>query len=348
MQWVRPQKEKKNEECTNWTNEVLIWRKRVTMKESSPKVIFLGLSNCGSNSGLHIFTDPNTEDPKDTGQKIKLSVCNLADLRKPTRLAPPPRHYIDRQPRYWVTDRLITCTYCVRVLENYFSDKVFGHISFLSKKQKNISNSLSPVVWLWTQNTCHCRKQLHCEQSSLKFARLESAVSIMVIDPFLGQGPFRLHVLSLGNKGQWMVLESGQMAGFFPVSRLLDPRRLPPGGPAAWLSGRLLDDLVTPASQRWACICALSFQSGKNGDTSSAFASQLKRNLVLLTKCCLAGVGISLCNPNGQDSLPDFQKKTWPLSRPTLTWFGAEICFLLFPAQCLFKGKWCLEGLFLP
>lgn len=59
------------------------------MKESSPKVIFLGFSNCGSNSGLHIFTDPNIEDPKDTGQKIKLSVCNLAEFEKTTRLAPP-------------------------------------------------------------------------------------------------------------------------------------------------------------------------------------------------------------------------------------------------------------------
>lgn len=70
------------------------------------------------------------------------------------------------------------------------------------------------------------------------------------------------HVES-GNKGQWVLLETGQMAGFFPVSSLLDPQRLAPGCPAAWLSGSLLDDWVTPIPQRWMCICALSSQSGK-------------------------------------------------------------------------------------
>lgn len=94
------------------------------------------------------------------------------------------------------------------------------------------------------------RRHLCFEQSGLKFVSLESAVSIMVVYPFLGQGSFCSHMWGLGNKGQWVVLERGQMAGFFPVSRLLDPQRLAPGCPAAWLSGSLQDGLVAPVSTK--------------------------------------------------------------------------------------------------
>lgn len=80
---------------------------------------------------------------------------------------------------------------------------------------------------------------------------------------FLGQESFCLHMLSLGNKGQWVVLERGQMAGFFPGSRLLALQRRAPGCPAAGLSGSLSDDLVTPTPQRWRRMCALYLRSGK-------------------------------------------------------------------------------------
>lgn len=134
------------------------------------------------------------------------------------------------------------------------------------------------------------RRQLCFEQSGLKFVSLESTVSIMVVYPFLGQGSFFSHMWGLGNKGQWVVLERGQMAGLFPVSRLLSPQRLAPGCPAAWLSGRLLDGSVTPVPQRWMCICVLPFQSGKDVDTSSRFASNLRRSLILWAKFYLVGV----------------------------------------------------------
>ena len=155
----------------------------------------------------------------------------------------------------------------MRVLENYFSDLKFLDIyHFLARSKKYFKFPWFGYFLWWAQNRCHCRKQLHCEQRGLRFVSLESAVSIMVICPFLGQGPFCLLMLSLGNKGQWVALERGQMAGLFPVSRWPPPpppRRLAPGCPGAWPPGRLLDDLLTPTSQRRACICALPFQSGK-------------------------------------------------------------------------------------
>lgn len=72
----------------------------------------------------------------------------------------------------------------------------------------------------------------------------------MLVYPFLSQKSLYLHMLGLGNKGQCVVLERGQMAGFFPASRLLDPQTLASDCPAAWKSGSLLDDLVTPTPQR--------------------------------------------------------------------------------------------------
>ena len=80
--------------------------------------------------------------------------------------------------------------------------------------------------------------------------------------PFLGQGPFCLHVLSLGNKGQWIALERGQMAGFLPASRLPGPWRPAPGCPAAW---SLATSWTTWSRQlhREGCAFVLSFQSGK-------------------------------------------------------------------------------------
>lgn len=86
----------------------------------------------------------------------------------------------------------------------------------------------------------------------------------MVVYPFLGQGPFCLHVLSLGNKGRWIVLERGQMAGFLPAGRLPDLRRPAPGCPAAW---SLAPSWMTWSLQlhREGCAFVLSFNLEKNG-----------------------------------------------------------------------------------
>lgn len=124
----------------------------------------------------------------------------------------------------------------------FFWPKVFEHISFLGKKQKNILNSLVLVIFVMSTKEMPAGDSFRFDWSGLKFVSLEHAVSLMVLCIFIGQGPFCLHMPSLGNKGQWVVLEIGQMAGFFPGSRLLDPHRLAPGCPAAGLSGSLLDD----------------------------------------------------------------------------------------------------------
>ena len=134
----------------------------------------------------------------------------------------------------------------------------------------------------------------------------------MVIYPFLGQGPFCLHVLSLGNKGQWIVLERGQMAGFLPVGRLPDPWRPAPGCPAAWSLATSWTTWSPNFTERGVHLCCL-FNLEKNVDTYSGFASHLRRNHILLARYCLAGVSLFI-----QSKWPRFfsrlSEKIWRLT----------------------------------
>lgn len=160
---------------------------------------------------------------------------------------------------------------------------------FWARSRKIFQIPLFCLFLWWAQIRGGCSRQ----QSGLKIVFRECSKYNGYIS-FLGHESFCLHMLNLGNKGQWVVLEWGQMAGFFPGSRLLALQRRAPGCPAAGLSGSLSDDLVTPTPQRWRCMCALYLRSGKECGYSQWICIYSAEKMILRTKCYRAVVCVLL------------------------------------------------------